>query len=112
MTYTPDIAKERFPSLFHEYAVIDKMFKSVVDIDVGQLKTGYASLGDNVGQNNLDMLYIASDERVVEFSAPTNKVIKNYWCPLNFKRHDKTLRNASKHVVADSFFKTKPPLIK
>ena len=35
-----------------------------------------------------------------------------YWCPLNFKRHDKTLRNASKHVVADSFFKTKPPLIK
>ena len=33
----------------------------------------------------------------------------NYWCPLNFKRHDKTLRNASKHVVADSFFKTKPP---
>ena len=32
-----------------------------------------------------------------------------YWCPLNFKRHDKTLRNASKHGVADSFFKTKPP---
>ena len=53
------------------------MFKSVVDIDVGQLKTGYASLEDNVGQNNLDLLYIASDERVVEFSAPTNKVIKN-----------------------------------
>ena len=37
---------------------------------------------------------------------------ENYWCPLNFKRHDKTLRNASKHGVADSFFKTKPPLIK
>ena len=35
--------------------------------------------------------------------------IKDYWCPLNFKRHDKTLRNASKHGVADSFFKTKPP---
>ena len=35
--------------------------------------------------------------------------IKYYWCPLNFKRHDKTLRNASKHGVADSFFKTKPP---
>ena len=32
-----------------------------------------------------------------------------YCCPLNFKRHDKTLRNASKHGVADSFFKTKPP---
>ena len=36
-------------------------------------------------------------------------IIGNYWCPLNFKRHDKTLRNASKHGVADSFFKTKPP---
>ena len=43
------------------------------------------------------------------FEVEGKKLIDIYWCPLNFKRHDKTLRNASKHGVADSFFKTKPP---
>ena len=43
------------------------------------------------------------------FYGESANAIKIYWCPLNFKRHDKTLRNASKHGVADSFFKTKPP---
>ena len=48
-------------------------------------------------------------KRSTIFCSTILKRIKNYWCPLNFKRHDKTLRNASKHGVADSFFKTKPP---
>ena len=41
-----------------------------------------------------------------KFADTNNKI---YCCPLNFKMHDNIVRNASKHVVADSFFKTKPP---
>ena len=51
--------------------------------------------------------YVYNEAPIIVYSN-----IVNYWCPLKLKRHDKTLRNASKHGVADSFFKTKPPLIK
>ena len=67
------IIRNILPKESRKYVTIDDNG----NIDVEQLKTGYATLGDNVGQNYLDLLYIASDERIVELSAPINKVIKN-----------------------------------